>query len=149
MLSAFLAEVLVTDIGISETTRVSLNILNDLARLERLAAPWAENRDMIVALFTPIFERSWQCPDLDNARGCQTEGSDIHRALRRATARARGTERDFPRSFYFGQMIVKPRSSSGHARPKPLANARARSSAFDTAVSTTISCLLGHCCCCL
>ena len=60
--------------GISETTRISLIILHDLERLKHMPAPWTENRDMIVALFTPIFERSWQCPGRDHARCCHAEG---------------------------------------------------------------------------
>lgn len=71
---ADLAEVSVTGSGISETRSISLNVLHDLERLERTPAPWTENRDMIVALLTPIFERSWQCPGRSDARCCQAEG---------------------------------------------------------------------------
>lgn len=71
---ADLANVSVTGSGISETRRISLNVLHDFEGLKRLPAPWTENRDMIVALFTPIFERSWHCPGRNDARCCQAEG---------------------------------------------------------------------------
>lgn len=71
---ADLAQVKIAGSGISETQTISLNALHDPERLERMPAPWIENRDMIVALFTPIFERSLACPGRDNARCCQAEG---------------------------------------------------------------------------
>ncbi len=59
--------------GISETTRFSLNIFNDPELLANMPAPWTENRDMIVKLFTPIFERSWTCPGKNRVQCCHAE----------------------------------------------------------------------------
>ena len=71
---ADLAQIKIAGSGISETQTISLNVLHDPERLERMPAPWTENHDMIVAQFTPIFERSFRCPGRDDARCCQADG---------------------------------------------------------------------------
>lgn len=68
---ADLAMVKVVGSGISETTNLSLNIINDRDSIECPPAPWTENREMIIERFNPIFERSRQCPGRASAQCCK------------------------------------------------------------------------------
>lgn len=68
---ADLASVNTVGSGVSESTRMSLNLFHDPGLLEGLPTPWTENRDMIMRLFGPIFERSPQCPGRERAQCCQ------------------------------------------------------------------------------
>ena len=67
---ADLAEMTVVGSGISETKRVSA-VYHGPRGHEGTPPAWIENRDMVVELFTPIFQRSLQCPGRDQAQCCQ------------------------------------------------------------------------------
>lgn len=62
--------------GISKTTRVAPNLADYPGPLGQLPAPWTENRDMIVSLFTPTFERSLLCPGRNHSRCCKANGDE-------------------------------------------------------------------------
>ena len=70
-----LASCKVVGSGISKTTRVALNLADHPGPHTQPRAPWSENRDMIVSLFTPTFERSHLCPGRDNPRCCQSSSN--------------------------------------------------------------------------
>jgi hypothetical protein len=70
---AELATAVVEGSGISETLRVSLDLMDDPQALLRMAAPWAENREMIVQLFKSVLERSRECPGRDHPQCCHAE----------------------------------------------------------------------------
>lgn len=57
--------------GISETTRISIRGVEAVARLTNPPPPWSENRQMVVELFSPIFDRSHQCPGREMPQCCQ------------------------------------------------------------------------------
>ena len=59
--------------GISETTRISIRGVEAVARLTNPPPPWFENRQMVVALFSPIFDRSHQCPGREMPQCCQAD----------------------------------------------------------------------------
>lgn len=56
--------------GISETTTVSLNLIDHPELLDRMPAPWTENPDMVVRLFDPVLKSSYKCPGSDRAQCC-------------------------------------------------------------------------------
>ena len=68
---ADLAKVTTVGSGISQTSRVSVDLLANLDWLNLMTEPWVANRDMVVQLFTPIFERSRRCPGRDQPQCCQ------------------------------------------------------------------------------
>jgi hypothetical protein len=55
---------------ISETTRISLDIILDPDLIANMPLPWTENRDMIIRAFTEIFHRSYICPGADKPQCC-------------------------------------------------------------------------------
>lgn len=63
--------------GISLTKRASLDLLSGRDILEAVLPPWAENRALIVELFTPIFQRSNQCPGQDKPQCCHAVGDQL------------------------------------------------------------------------
>jgi hypothetical protein len=56
--------------GISETTKISLDVREDPSRINQMPAPWTENRAMIVQLFEDILQRSRTCPGRDHLQCC-------------------------------------------------------------------------------
>ena len=69
-------EVTVVGSGISETKRVSWSVADGRNRLDAMLPPWVENREMIVSLFTPAFERSFCCPGRQSEQCCQANDGD-------------------------------------------------------------------------
>lgn len=71
------ANVEVIGSGVSQTTRVSLDLLANPELLGAMPAAWLANRAMIVRLFTPIYERSFQCPGRENQQCCQAVSGQL------------------------------------------------------------------------
>lgn len=55
---------------ISETTKISLDVLLNPDLIANMPLPWTENREMIVGAFTEIFHRSYICPGTDKPHCC-------------------------------------------------------------------------------
>ena len=63
--------------GISETQRISLDLLANPALLNKMPAPWTENRAMIVKLFEKVLQHSHICPGAAQPQCCGV-GPDQH-----------------------------------------------------------------------
>ncbi len=68
--AAHLAKVATTGSTISETTRMSVPLLNP-EMLRNMAPAWSEYRNMIEQLIKQDLEQSWKCPGRDDLRCCQ------------------------------------------------------------------------------
>lgn len=61
--------------GISQTSRVSIELARHVEK-KAMRPAWTENPEMVMQLFTPIFERSHICPGRGKTQCCQAGPGD-------------------------------------------------------------------------